>query len=252
MLGQQGPMARNLQDLALFSDVMIQEQHFNFTEAVTRPHSKARIAFSEDLGITHISDDILKVFHQFITRLENSDYQVSSGHPDFTGVHDSFDVLRAQDYAVGLGESFAENADSMKPEVQWNIQTGLDLSAEQITQAIRDQGRITHNAEQFLKDYDVLICPATSVSSVGAEQRYPGHDGGIPIPEYYRWLAIAYATTLVGLPVITIPCGTADNGMPVGIQIVGRPKGELHLFQVAAGLAELTDWSWNPIDPVLH
>ena len=65
------------------------------------------------------------------------------------------------------------------------------------------------------------------------EERYVGYGDGLPPSEYYRWLTIAAAVSTTTLPVITIPCGRSETGLPVGIQLIGRPHGELELFSAA-------------------
>ena len=242
-------MARNIEDLGLFADVMMTGNIEPMHEAAKSPKIPARIAISNDLGIATISDEVLNGFRQFIENLASDGMTIVEQSPDLSGVHDAFDVLRAQSYAVSLDQTLAESPKVMKPEVEWNIQSGLDLSAEKIRHAIRNQGQIINRVATFMQDFDLLICPATSVISVDAELRYPGSDGEVPIPEYYRWLAIAYATTVTALPIITLPCGFGAGGMPVGIQLIGKPGGEAQLFRHAAAIETMTDWSALPIYP---
>jgi len=252
ILGAEGPMARNIEDLGLFADAMMSGNIESMHEAANSPVVPARIAISENLGITNISDEVLNGFHQFIEKLASNDVTIVEQAPDLSEVHDTFDVLRAQSYAVSMEQVLAENPGVMKPEVEWNIQSGLALSAEKIRHAIRNQGQIINRAASFMQGFDVLICPATSVLSVDAELRYPGSNGEIPIPEYYRWLAIAYATTMTALPIITLPCGHGENGMPVGIQLVGKAGGEAQLFRHAAAIEALTGWSSLPVHPFVE
>ena len=250
VLGAEGPMARNMEDLGLFADVMMTGNIESMQAAARSPVKPVRVAISPDLGVTKINDQVLKGFHDFVEKLSSSHIEIVEQAPDLSTVHDTFDVLRAQSYAISLEQALAENPGVMKPEVEWNIDSGLKLSAQRIRQATRAQGQIINRAAAFMQDFDLLICPATSVLSVDAELRYPGSDGEVPIPEYYRWLAIAYATTMTALPVITLPCGMGENGMPIGIQLVGKPGGEAQLFRQAAALEALTDWSSVPVNPV--
>ena len=249
VLGEEGPMARNIQDLSLFADAMMSNRVESMLDAARSPLKPAKIAISNDLGITTISDDVLNGFAQLVDNLVSNNIAIETEAPDLSGVHDVFDVLRAQSYAVSMEQILFDNPSVMKPEVEWNIQSGLSLSAEKIRNAIRNQGQIINRAFNFMHDYDLLVCPATSVLSVEAELRYPGSDD-VPIPEYYRWLAIAYATTVTCLPIITLPCGLGANGMPVGVQLIGKPGGEARLFRHAAAIEAMISWSSLPIDPI--
>ena len=215
ILSAEGPMARSIEDLGLFADVMFAgaSASMPMLQAARSPAQPRRIAVSRDLGITTVSDRVADNFQHFVDRLAgkswNWNWNIVEGHPDLSGVHDCFDVLRAQCYAVNLEQTLAEHPGVMKPEVVWNIKAGLALNAEKIRKAIRTQGQIINRAATYMRDVDLLICPATSVLSVPADLRYPGCDGENPLPEpeaeYYRWLAIAYATTVTALPVITLP-----------------------------------------------
>ncbi len=250
VLGAEGPMARDIQDLGLFADVMRSHSNVSLQAAAEQGTKPIRVAVSTDLGIASISDEVLAVFNLFIGKLASDGIALEQNHPDLTDVHDSFDVLRAQCYAVGLEAMRHDHPGIMKPEVEWNIEQGISLTSEQIRRALRSQGQLVHRAVNFMRDYDLLICPATSVASVPVDLRYPGSDTGVPVADYYRWLAIAYATTMTSLPIITLPCGQLDNGIPVGIQLVGKPGDEANLFRYARAIEELVGRSALPIDPI--
>ncbi len=243
-------MARNISDLALFADVMMDSDSDSIRQAAGEPKKPSRIAISDNLGITSISDEVLTPFHRFIDELEKTGCAISEHHPNLSGVHDAFDVLRAHSYAISLEQTLVDNPGIIKPEVVWNIETGVSLSAEKIRQATRSQGQIINRAAEFIRQFDLLICPATCVASIDTELRYPGSDGSVPIPEYYRWLAIAYATTVTALPIITLPCGFKAAGMPIGIQLVGKPGGEDDLFRYARFIEKITGWNSMPINPL--
>jgi amidase len=96
-----------------------------------------------------------------------------------------------------------------------------------------------------MQDYDVLICPAAIIPAFPVVERYPGYADGVAYSEYYRWLAICCAITTTTLPVITLPCGKTTAGLPVGLQLVGKPHGELDLFACASYLEAI--FAWDPL-----
>lgn len=255
VLGENGPMARNLADLALFADVMRDDVRDTLQDSVyqaglhERPLQGVKIASSTDLGITEVESEISGAFSQFERFLASQAESLTNCQPDLSGVHEAFDVLRAEIFAVGLEELIEAHQTVIKPEVLWNVQQGLQLSSAQKRQALRLQGQIVNRAAAFMQEYDVLICPATSCGSVEYGLRYPGENTGVAIPEYYRWLAIAYATTMTALPVITLPVATLANGMPFAVQLVGKPYGERALFRIARQLEILVDRNTDPVDP---
>ena len=249
ILSAEGPMARTVHDLAIFADVMFNHDNQYFYAASDKPLMPSKIAVSHDLGITRVSNEINDKFQAFIEMLSAKTPGVKDSCPDLSGVDDCFDALRAHSYAIGLEGVLNEHPDVLKPEVIWNIESGLSLNSDQLRHAVRTQGQIINRAAQFMQDVDLLICPATSVTGVDAQLRYPDSDKGVPVPEYYRWLAIAYAITVTALPVLTLPVAITSSGLPFAVQLIGKPGGELQLFQYARKIEILSGWTGTPVDP---
>ena len=257
---QKGPMARDLADVALFADAMagpsplagLAKPHAPaaFRDAAARPRKPLRVAASVDLGITETSEPIVAVFTRALEALERDGIAVERVAPDLSAAHRAFDVSRGLDYAIEFGPELERLRGQIKPENVWNIEFGLGLGAEEIRDGLAAQGEVFANASRFMQDFDLLLCPATIVPPFPVEERYPGFGDGLAYSEYYRWLAIVYAITVTTLPVITLPCGTTADGLPVGLQLVGRPHGDAELFSRAAYLETLFGWDSSPIDPV--
>jgi amidase len=249
---QPGPMARTVADLALFTDAMTGPSSLaglskpriidEFRNAVAQPVKPLKIAYSEDLGVTRTSAEVATVCRAAIEKLERESIDVDNSHPDLSMMDAAFEVPRALDYAQSHGADLARTRDILKPEVVWNIEKGLNLDADEIRTSMDAQGQIFANASKFMQDYDLLICPATILPAYPVEQRYPGYSEGLDYPEYYRWLAICYAITATTLPVITLPCGKTESGLPIGLQIIGKAHGERTLFSFASYLEQVFAW----------
>ncbi|MCP4332739.1 MAG: amidase [Gammaproteobacteria bacterium] len=249
---QTGPMARNVADLALFADAMagpsalvgVSKLHGadDFRTAAAKPVQPLKIAYSEDLGITQTSTEIREVCSRAIARIEGCNIAIENSHPDLSMMDAAFDVPRALDYAQSYGADLDAIRDTIKPENIWNIEFGLQLGAAEIRRSLDAQGQVFNNAAQFMQQFDLLICPATIIPAYPVEERYPGYSDGVPYSDYYRWLAICCAITTTTLPVITLPCGKTDTGLPVGLQIIGKPHGELELFAFASYLELVFGW----------
>lgn len=252
ILGAEGPMARSVQDLALFADAMFCEPNPTNLVASQSEVQPKRIAFSVDLGVTPIDDAVQHQFDCFVATLERENLRVIEDAPDLNTVHHAFDVLRAHQYAINLEQTLIEHPGVVKPEIEWNIRRGLKLDAEEIRNAKREQGMTINHCSRFMQDYDLLVCPATSMMSVAADLRYPGSDKGIPYSEYYRWLGIAYSTTMTALPIVTMPVAITENGMPFAVQLIGRPFGESTLFSCARYIEKIFDLSTEPVDLILN
>ena len=246
---QQGPMARDIGDLALFADAMVGESpraglgkpppQKSFRSAAAAPLPPARVAYSVDLGVTETAPEVAEVCGRAIHALERDGIDVVADHPDLSEAAAAFDVPRALLFAILLGEELPQARDILKPELVWNIERGLALDGDDVRKAVAAQGRIFQLAADFMSDYDLLICPAASVLPFPVEERYVGYRDGLPPSEYYHWLSIAAAVSVTTLPVITLPCGRTGTGLPVGLQLIGRPHGELSLFSLASHIEQV-------------
>lgn len=246
---QQGPMARDVGDLALFADAMVGESplaglgkpppRIPFRRAAAEPQRPARVAFSVDLGIAEVSPEVAEVCTAAMRALDADGIEVAADHPDLSEAQTAFDTPRALLFATLLGDELPEARDILKPELVWNIERGLALDGDDVRRAAAAQARVFQLAAEFMSRYDLLVCPAASVAPFPVEERYVGYRDGLPPSEYYRWLTIAAAVTATTLPVITIPCGRTETGLPIGIQLIGRPHGELDLFSQASHIEQV-------------
>jgi len=217
---QKGPMARNVADLALFADALagpsalvgVSKPHRvdDFRKAAAQAVKPLKIAYSEDLGITRTSTEVSEVCNRAIEKLGAENIAIDNTHPDLSMMDAAFDVPRALDYAQSYGAELEAMRDIIKPENIWNIEYGLQLGVDEIRRSQDAQGQVFNNAAQFMRQFDLLICPATIIPAYPVEERYPGFSDGVPFSEYYRWLAICCAITTTTLPVITLPCGKTD------------------------------------------
>jgi len=253
LMAVEGPMARNVTDAALALDAMTghdgtvpfatAESDGAFLAAACTPRMPGRVAFSLDLGLTPVDSQVEAVVRQAIERLADAGFDIVEAHPDLSGVVDSFQVLRAVAYAVSNAPLLAAHRDRLKPEVIWNIEKGLALEGEAVIAAQREQVRLFHATRAFMDAHDLLLCPATIVPPFPADERYVGECKGATFETYIDWMAITWALTVVSLPILAIPCGVTADGLPVGLQIAGRPGGEAELIAMARTIEDaIGDW----------
>jgi amidase len=161
-----------------------------------------------------------------------------------------FQILRAAGFVASLGPLYGSDRDRLKPDIVWNVEAGLRLTVEEIARAERARGTIYHRVASFFERYDLLACPAACVAPFDVSTRWLRELEGTPLDNYVEWLRVTSAITLTSCPAISVPCGFTGDGRPVGLQLVGRPRGEAALLEAAAvleealGLARLV-----PIDP---
>jgi amidase len=259
-LGVNGPMARTVEDLALFLDAMTGEHpadplslakpETSFRAQATSGWKPKRVAYSADLGITPVDPQVAAVTRKAAERLAAEGVIVEEAHPDFTEAHDSFQVLRAVDFAISKAELLRKHRDLLKPEVIWNIEKGLALSVDDIARAEAQRLTLMKRSIAFFETYDLLLSPATIVAAFPVEERYVAECAGHKFDNYVEWLAIAYAITLACCPALSLPCGFTAEGLPVGLQIVAPPKADGRVLAGAKLIEDLLGVrDMVPIDP---
>ncbi len=259
-LGVQGPMARNVEDLALLLDAMSGEHPADPLSLLALPTSflsaarsgarPRRIAYSPDLGITPVDPEVAAITRKAAERFAELGAIVEEAHPDLREAHECFHVLRAFDFAVSKAELLRKHRDLLKPEVIWNIEEGLKLTVEQVARAEAQRIALAARAEQFFKTYDLLLAPATIVPPFPVQNRYVAECAGKRFDNYIEWLGIVYAITLACCPALSLPCGFTASGLPVGLQMVGPSRGEAKLLAGAKLLEDILGLrGTTPIDP---
>jgi amidase len=259
-LGVHGPMARNVEDLALLLDAMSGEHPgdplslpvlpTSFLSAARSGNKPKRIAYSPDLGITPVDPEVAAVTRRAAQRFAEAGAIVEEAHPDLREAHECFHVLRAFDFALSKAALLRTKRDLLKPEVIWNIEEGLKLTVEQIEKAEAKRVAMTARTLEFFGKYDLLLAPATIVPPFPVENRYVAECDGKKFDNYVEWLAIVYAITLACCPALSLPCGFTASGLPVGLQMVAAPRGEARLLAGAKLLEDILGLRGStPIDP---
>jgi amidase len=255
-----GPMARNVEDLALLLDAMSGEHPADplslpllptsFLSAARSGGKPKRIAYSPDLGISPVDPEVAAITRKAAFRLAEAGAIVEEAHPDLREAHECFHVLRAFDFAISKAALLRTHREQLKPEVIWNIEEGLKLSVEQLERAEAQRVAMTARALKFFETYDLLLAPATIVAPFPIEERYVAECAGTKFDNYVQWLGIVYAITLVCCPALSLPCGFTASRLPVGLQMVAAPRGEARLLAGAKVLEDILGLrGTTPIDP---
>ncbi len=258
--GVAGPMARNVPDLALLLDAMvgvhpsdtrsIPKERGDYVEAIAQRRKPLKVAFSADFGITPVDPEVASIAEKAAHRFEELGCSVDVAHPDFTDVQDIFQTNRAIAFYVGKKQALENQRDKLKPEVIWNIEKAREVSMDDIERVENSRARYLRRSIEFFEQYDLLLSPATIVPPYPIEQRFVESCQGHTFSNYIEWCTIAYAITILGFPVMSVPAGFTDSGLPVGLQLAAGPRKEADLlsaaalYEEAAGLSKMV-----PIDP---
>jgi amidase len=261
-LGVVGPMARDVRDVALFLDALagldkrdprsFPAPPLPYAESVERPPALRRVAFSADLGgITPVDPEVVAICRSAAERLAGAGVAVEEASPDLSTALEVFTVLRAAGFAAGMSELLRDHRALLKPEIVWNIELGLSLSAARIAWAEQQRGLLIDGFTRFSERYDLLLCPAAIVPPFPVEQRFVETLGDHRFETYVDWITITSALTLTARPVLALPAGFTSAGLPVGLQVVGPARGEGVVLAAGAMLEGLLDARLaTPIDPI--
>jgi Asp-tRNA(Asn)/Glu-tRNA(Gln) amidotransferase A subunit family amidase len=247
-----GPMARYVEDLALMLSAI---SGFDRRDPLSSPASvfpfedfyqitdlaKCRVGFSTDLDVALVDDDIRAVFESRKPMIARHFRTATDVTLDMSAATEVFKILRAESLFAAYGDLVAEQGDQIGENVVSNV---LDAQTYCLTQTAAADAAHTeiYRAFQLLfDDVDVLICPATAVSPFPVNDNHPAEINGQKLDGYYAWYAITWALSLVGCPIVTIPCGVDHNGMPFGIQLVGQRHDDLALTKLARAVEEIME-----------
>jgi amidase len=260
-LSVEGPMGRTVGDVALMLDAQT-GIHFDdprsfpkpeepFISAVNQPVVPRRVSYSPDLGIAPVVREVREICAKAAESFSGIGTVVEQACPDFHDAEEIFQVLRADGFAAEFGDLIVEHRDKMKPELIWNIEKGLALTCEDVRRARLAQGELYHRVAEFFQSTDLLLCPAVVAPPFKVDIRYLTEVEDVEFNSYIDWLVLTYAITLTACPAISVPCGFTKTGLPVGLQIIGPPRGEAALLSAAALIEEALDVAnLVPIEPV--
>ena len=257
----QGPMARNVPDLALFLDTMagfcpedamtFDAPAMSFSAAVANPSAPKRIAWTPDLGgICEVDREIREVTSKMVRRFEEIGCVVDEVSPDFGPVDEVFMVLRSQQFVVDREMQIQQHRDKIKPDIIWNTELGLKQSASRLAWAERERAALFRRMAEFFQTYDLLVTPSAPTGAFDVNLRAPTTINGKKLDNYMGGSTLNSAITVTGSPAIAVPCGFDQYGRPVGLQLVGKPRGEAALLQAASLYEKLVGLDrLLPIDP---
>jgi amidase len=190
-------------------------------------------------GSMPVDPDVVRVIEGARSVFEELGWRTVSAFPDLADARRVFLVERAQIYAE-LGPLLDDHPGQVKETVVWNIEQGRRLTERDLGEASRLHAGIRSRVAAFFERFDVLVMPAAQVPPFDAQLEYPTEVDGRPMETYLDWMECCWCITVTGSPAISVPCGFTPEGLPVGVQIVGRPGADLRVLQLAQAFESAT------------
>lgn len=254
-LGISGPMARTVADTALLFSVQagpdrndpltLPEPGAYFLDALQPLDSLSgkRIAFCPTLHGLEIDPGVMSVMQDAARVCSDLGAHVEDAQPDLSQAMDVFQIQRAAGLATlgdALDRSIPDWRDHAKDTAVWNIDKGRELSAQDILNSELVRARLYAATAEFFDTYDAMLLPAAQVPPFDTRTDWVREINGVAMPTYIDWMEVCCAITVTGNPAISVPAGFTADGLPVGAQLVGRPRGDLELLRLAHTFEQAT------------
>jgi len=245
-----GPMARTVSDVALLLSAMagpdprcpisITEPGSRFTGNLERNFKGVRVAWFKDMGGIPFDPRVLGAVNAQRKVFESLGCIVEEAEPDWTGAYESYDTLRAWGYAAAQSENIRLHRDLVKDTIQWEAERGSKLTGADIARAHTLRSQAWDNMRIFQQKYEYFIAPSTQVLPFDVTVPYPTEIAGVKLPNYIEWMKTCMLISALENPSISMPCGLTPEGLPVGLQIVGRHRDEWSVLQLAHAFEQAT------------
>ena len=254
-------MARDVRDIALFLDAMtgwdprmplsLDAPAVPFQTAVEQATRPPRIAFSEDQnGFAAVETEIREKLRAAMQTVARAGADVEDACPNLPYLNETYLALRGMHYGTVVARLPAEVRAVFGDRLKDNVAYGLNVTTDALYDAMINRSQLYDTMQGFLTTYDVLAVPVVGIAPAPVEQEFPLLVDGQEIGTYENWLRCSFLATTTLLPALAMPAGFTDDGLPVGLQLIGPPRGEEVLLQAALFIEDALGLPATPIDPI--
>ena len=254
-----GPMAKTVADTTLLFSILagpdasdpltLPESGEQFLDALVPAkldsNHPIKVAVSEDLGTLPIDPEVRSVIQNTAKVFSDLGAEVVLDQPNLAGAMEVFQTQRAASLRT-LGRSLDFTLprwrDDAKDTAIWNIERGFALTPDQLLDSELQRTKIYAEVTEFFQNYDVLALPAAQVPPFSIDQEWVTQIDGVDLDTYIDWMAVCCMITVTGLPTLSIPAGFSSDGLPIGVQLVGKPRGDLALLKIAHWFEQSTQF----------
>jgi len=243
-------MARTVGDLALHlsaiagpdnrSPISIEQPGAGFAAPLERDFAGVRIAYMPDLDGLPVDSRVALKIKDCVGVLESLGCVVDEAAPDFSNADEVFKTLRAWGTASVRSELLEQHRDLIKGTIISEIETGLKLKASDVGRAEKMRTSYFNRVNSFMNTYEFMVMPVNQVPPFDATTEYPTEINGVQMESYIDWMKSCYYISSLGHPAASVPCGFTPEGLPVGLQIVGRHHDDFGVLQLANAFEKAT------------
>jgi amidase len=238
-----GPMARSVSDAGLMLSVLAGADGRDpscypstpaiFGRSLARDCRGVRVAWAPDLGGLPLDPRVRAVLDSRRQVFEDLGCIVEDACPDLGHVDEIFLTLRAWSSWNVNGALLAEHRGEMKPEAVWDIEAGARLTGTDVARALMRHGALLERVRRFQERHEFIVCAVNQVPPFDAILDWPKSIDGVAMENYVAWMKSAYWISTTCRPAASVPAGFTPEGLPVGIQIVGRHRDDVGVLRMA-------------------
>ena len=251
--GVLGPIARDAADAGLLLSALagpqeraplsLDEDPAQFLDVRPAALEGLRIAWSPSGGGLPVDPEVTRVLDATLGKLAGQGARIDELEPDlFADADECWQIVEMLGFLEAADELVEEHGRDLRRDLVANVEEGRALSAREIARGFRLRTEIFRATARLLRDYDVLALPATPLVSVPAGRTWPTEIAGTHFDRYFLWQRLACRVTVTAHPCLSVPGGFSADGLPVGLQLVGRHRGDLELLRIAAAIEEATGY----------
>ena len=257
-LSVQGAMARTVEDVALLMQaisgpdarvpISLTEPGSHFAQPLARDFSGTRLAWAPALdGLAPVDARVVAAIDAQRPTFEALGCRIDEAMADLADAREVFHVQRAQIFAATHAEHYARHRDLLKDTIVWNVEQGLKLTARQIADAELRRTALFERVHAFFETYEFLVLPTAQALPFPVDEPWVREIDGQPMSDYLEWMTSCWIITVTGHPAISVPCGFSPEGLPIGVQIVGRYRDDFGVLQLAYAFQQSTElWKQAP------
>jgi amidase len=254
-LSTSGCLGRSVADLAFSLSTIagpdsrvplsIDEPGERFARPLDRSFKGVRVAWFKDLGGVPFDARLRTVVDGHRKTFESLGCSIEQAEPDFAPAEIAFRVLRAWNTANVHGAHFREHPEAFKDTLRGEIEKGFRLTGMDVARAETAHGQLWRRFQAFLEKYEYFVLPTTQLPAFDINTEYPTEIAGMKFDDYIDWMKSCWYISVTGNPAVSVPAGFTPEGLPVGLQIVGRNKEDFSVLQLAHAFEQATGFGKN-------
>jgi len=259
-LSQYGPITRTVTDAALALEIMagrddrdrhsLPDNNLHYLGLLNGNIKGLKVAWSPDLGYAAVEPQVLEKTSAAVSIFETLGCIVEMATPDISNPGWAFNLIWAVTYATAYANRLDEWGNQMDPRLVALIKQGNNRLAIEYTQAALEREQLYDRLLPFFETYDLLLTPTTAVSAFDVNKFGLTEIGESKDSSWLDWTPFTYPFNCTGQPAASVPCGWTNDGLPVGLQIVGRRFDDAAVLKAAAAFELASPWSHRrpPLD----